>query len=49
MWESNLSITSMITDRTGQLEVLLLISYNHYNFGKQQIHFGQIFLVETMS
>ena len=47
--ESNLSVTCMITDRIGQQEVLLPINHSHYNFQRQQIHFGQISLVETMS
>ena len=46
--ESNLSVTCMITDRIGQQEVLLPINHSHYNFQRQQIHFGQISLVETM-
>ena len=48
-WESNLSITSMITHRTGQQKVLLLIDPNRYNFRKQQIHFGQMSPVEIIS
>ena len=47
--ESNLSITSMITDRIGRQEVLLPINPNRYNFRKQQIHLGQISSVETIS
>ena len=47
--ESNLSVTCMITDRIGRQEVLLPSNHNHYNFQKQQIHFGQISMVETMS
>ena len=46
--ETNLSIMSMITDWTGQHEVLLPISHYHYIFGKK-IHLGQTSLVETMS
>ena len=30
-WESDLLITSMITDRIGQQEVLLPINGNHFN------------------
>ena len=37
----------MITDRIGQLEVLLPIDHNRHNFRKQQIHFGKIYQVET--
>ena len=40
---------NMITDRIGQLEVLLPINQNRYNFQKQQIHLGQISLVKTIS
>ena len=47
--ESNLLIMSMITNRIGQQEVLLPINHNHCNFQKQQIHSGQISLVETTS
>ena len=47
--ESNLSVTCMITDRIGRQEVLFPINHSHYNFQRQQIHFGQISLVETMS
>ena len=47
--ESYLSVTCMITDRIGQQEVLLPINHSHYNFQRQQIDFGQISLVETMS
>ena len=39
----------MITDRIGRQEVLFPINHSHYNFQRQQIHFGQISLVETMS
>ena len=39
--ESDLSITSMITDRIGRHEVLLPINHNRYNFCKKQIHLGQ--------
>ena len=39
----------MITDRIGRQEVLLPINQNRYNFRKQQIHLGQISLVEAMS
>ena len=39
--ESDLSITSMITDRIGRHEVLLPINHNRYNFRKKQIHLGQ--------
>ena len=44
---TTLSITSMITDRIGRLEVLLPIDHNRHNFRKQQIHFGKIYQVET--
>ena len=44
-----MAITSMITDRIGRQEVLLPINQNRYNFRKQQIHLGQISLVEAMS
>ena len=48
--ESNLSITSMITDtKLDDIEVLLPVNHNHHNFWKQQIHLGQISPVETMS
>ena len=47
--ESDLLITSMMIDRIGRQEVLLPIDYNSYNFQKQQIHLGQISMVETMS
>ena len=40
--ESDLSITSVITDRIGRHEVLLPINHNHYNFGETSP-------VETMS
>ena len=40
---------SMITDRIQCQQVLLPINHNCYNFRKQQIHLGQISLVETMS
>ena len=39
----------MIRERIGRQEVLLPININCYNFRKQQIHLGQISLVETMS
>ena len=47
--ESNLSIMSMITDRIQCQQVLLPINHNCYNFRKQQIHLGQISLIEAMS
>ena len=47
--ESDLLITSMVIDRIGRQEVLLPINHNSYNFQKQQIHSGQISMVETMS
>ena len=34
--ESNLFITSMITDRIGRLEILLPINHNHFNFRKNK-------------
>ena len=40
---------SMIIDRIEQQEVLLPINQNRYNFRKQQIHLGQISLVQKMS
>ena len=40
-------ITSVITDRIGRQEVLLLINHNHFNFRKNNLK--QISLVETMS
>ena len=40
---------NMIRERIGRQEVLLQININCYNFRKQQIHLGQISLVETMS
>ena len=36
--ESDLPLTSMVTDRIGWLKVLLPINHNSYNFWKQQIH-----------
>ena len=42
-------IINMIRERIGRQEVLLPININCYNFRKQQIHLGQISLVETMS
>ena len=39
--ESDLSITSMTTDRIGRHEVLLPINHNRYNFRRKQIHPGQ--------
>ena len=39
--ESDLSITSIITDRIGRHKVLLPINHNCFNFRKQQIHLGQ--------
>ena len=45
----NLMIINMIRERIGRQEVLLPININCYNFRKQQIHLGQISLVETMS
>ena len=49
--ESDLSITSKITDKIGQHEVLLPINHNHYNFRKKgkQINLGQTSPVGTMS
>ena len=47
--ESNLSITSMITDGIGQQEVLLPTNHSRFNFRKQQIHLNLISPVETMS
>ena len=47
--ESNLLITSMITERIGQQEVLLPTNHNCFNFRKQQIHLGLISPVTTMS
>ena len=44
-----MSITSMITDRIGRLEVLLPGNHNRYSFRKNQIHLGQTSLVETIS
>ena len=38
--EPNLSITRMITDRTGRHEFLLPINHNHYKFRKKR-HLGQ--------
>ena len=46
---SDLSITSMITDRIGRLEFLLPVNHNLYSFRKNQIHLGQTSLVETIS
>ena len=37
----------MLTDRIGRQEVLLPINHNRCNFRKQQMHLGQISLVET--
>ena len=46
----DLLITSMITDRIGWHKVLLPISYNHWNFGKQHINlFEKISPGETLS
>ena len=47
--ESDLSITSVITDRIGRHEVLLPINHNHYNFWKKKKHWGETSPVETMS
>ena len=47
--ESNLLITSMITERIGRQEVLLPINHNCFDFRKQQIHLGLISPVATMS
>ena len=44
----NLMIINMITERIGRQEVLLPININCYNFRKQQIHLGQISLVEKV-
>ena len=46
--ESNLSITSMITDRIGRQEVLLPINHERYDFQTQQIYLGQISPLETI-
>ena len=35
-WESDLLITSMITDRIGRHDILLPINHNHYNFRKTE-------------
>ena len=48
MQESNLSITSMITDRIGRQEVLLPVNHDRYDFWTQKIHFGQISPLETI-
>ena len=45
--ESDLLITTMITDRIGQ-EVLLPYNHNHFNFEKK-IHLEKIYPMETMS
>ena len=46
--ESDLSITSMITDRIGRHEVLLPINHNHCDFRKKELFSfeknGKIFL-----
>ena len=47
--ESDLSVTSMITNRVGQRKVLLPSNHNCYNFRKQQIDLGQICAEETTS
>ena len=49
--ESDLLMTSMITDRIGRHEVPLPINHNHYNFqkNKQQLHLGQTSPIRTMS
>ena len=46
--ESNLLIKSVITDRIGRQEALLLINHNHFNFRNEKIHLEQISPVETM-
>ena len=45
---SDLSITRMITDRTGRNKVLLPTNHNYYNF-REKIHLGQTSPVGTMS
>ena len=47
--ESDLSVTSMITNIVGQRKVLLPSNHNCYNFRKQQIDLGQICAEETTS
>ena len=47
--KSDLLITSMITGRIEQQEVLLPITHNRFNFRKQQIHLGVISPAEAMS
>ena len=47
--ESDLLITSMVTDTIGRHRVLLPIHHNCCNFRKQQTYKGQIYLVETIS
>ena len=39
----------MITDRTGQQEILLPINHNQFNFRKKQIDPEQISSLDTMS
>ena len=45
--ESNLSITSVITDRIRR-QVLLPINHNRYDFRTQHIYLGQISPLETI-
>ena len=47
-WESDLLITSMITDRNGQYEVLLTINHNYYNFRKEQMNWFEKGLLELI-
>ena len=47
-WESDLSIISMITDRTGQHEVLLPINQTNTISGKK-IQLGQMSPLRTVS
>ena len=47
--KSDLLITSMITGRIEQHEVLLPITHNRFNFRKKQIHLGVISPAEAMS
>ena len=46
--ESDLLITSMITDRNGQYEVLLTINHNYYNFRKEQMNWFEKGLLELI-
>ena len=45
--ESDLLITSMITDRIGRQEILLPINHKHFNFRKK-IHLEEISPVEIV-